>query len=176
MKYPLDYLDEHIKAPQHSTVFIGGTTYNMGRIKTTYNGMWLGYKDGLPFVEIRFVFQEKKTRFGDNVLAQVKSLEKLFRNAYKHMDSDTLVMVSSKRFIEWMNRGQYKWMDGLDVKAKLFTWFDAINPKLGWYNSLHPPYSLIREVLTNEKKEILSRPPSKEELSWTNIVHYGNIP
>lgn len=150
MRYSTDFLDQYIQAPH--TTFIGATTYNTGRVKTSYNGIWEGYQNGKNIFEMEFGFTYSNTRFGDNIVAQVKGLELLFRNAYRYMTSETVILLSNQRVIDWMLKEQYKWMDGLGVKSQLFTWFDAIRPKLMHYNSLQPPYSLLREYINKTKK------------------------
>jgi hypothetical protein len=171
MRYPINYLDEYIQAPH--TTFIGATTYNTGRVRTSFNGIWEGYQLGENIFEAEYGFTYPNTRFGDNLLAQIKSLEILFRNAHRYMTSETVILLSNQRVIDWMEKGQYKWMDKLDVKSQLFVWFQAVKPRLVHYNSLQPPYSLLREYINITKKrdylDLVKHGIKKNEDYWTNI-------
>lgn len=175
MRYEINYLPE-LQAPH--TSFIGATTYNTGRLRTTFNGIWEGYFAGENIFEMEYGFTYTNTKFGDNLLAQIKALEILFQNAYRYMDSETIIYLSNQRVIDWMERGQYKWMDGLDLKSQLHVWFNSVRPQLKHYNSLHPPFSILREyinVVKKQDRDNLIKHGIKKETTFTNITKSANI-
>lgn len=166
----MDYLDRHLNNPEHETVWVGYTSFNRNRVTTSNFGIWLGYKGGQLFSELRFRQTIPKDKFGQDIWTHVKSLVTLFDKMHPVIKSPPLILLSSRKAIKFLEQSMYKWA-AIDhkEKSKIHFWLDTMTPNLQWYNVLEQPFCILRELMLEEGGNVSSKIANRQFFDWTGL-------
>lgn len=146
-----DWLDEKLNDPRYGEVFVGYTSYSRKKVTSVNNGIFIGYRKGRPFFEMRFREGVAKQKLGQDIWSHHKSLIGLFDKAYTYISGPPLILLSSRKAVEWLKTSAYKWLSISDKdKSKLFFWVDSLKPEFDHYDITTQPFSILREMCLNE--------------------------
>jgi hypothetical protein len=166
----MDWLERHLNNPEFETVWVGYTSFNRKRVTTSNYGIWLGYKGGELFTEMRFRQTVPKEKFGQDVWTHAKSLVTLFDKMHPYISSPPLVLINSRKAIKFLYDGDYKWKSiEYKEKSKIHFWMDTMTPKLEWYNVLERPFCILRELMLEEGENVSRKIANREFFDWTEL-------
>lgn len=163
---------ERFDFDRYDTCWIGYIGYNRNKLTVTYNGIWLGYRDGELLADMRFKTREPKpTRISRQVYASVLGVHALLSSMHAVM-GNALVLVQSKRALKWLHRSTYRLTD-LDIKSTLFPLMQIVHPTIESYNPMTFPYSALLEVAQTETDYHHYRMGSYE--SWIDLAEPDTV-
>lgn len=173
----MDFLERHLQNPRFDTVWIGYTSFSRKKIATSNYGIWLGYKQGELFAEMRFRQMVPKGKFGQVEWTHIKSLTALFDAMHPYIKSPPLILMSNKRAIRFLQKSDYKWANiSTKEKSKIHFWLDTMTPELEWYNVLERPFCMLRELMLEEGENVSRKMVNGEFFDWTELKEADNIP
>lgn len=166
----MDFLERHFQNPNFETVWINYTSFNRKKVTTSNFGIWLGYKKGELFAEMRFRQTVPKEKFGQDVWTSVKSLVTFFDKMHPVITSPPLILLNSRKAIEFLQRTAYKWasIDNKE-KSKIHFWLDTMTPTFEWYNVLEQPFCILRELMLEEGENVKKKIVNKGFFDWTEL-------
>jgi hypothetical protein len=166
----VDYLDRHLLNPKFSEVYIGYTSFTRKKIATSNTGIWVGYRNGEPFFEMRFRYAFPKGKFSQDIWTHFKAVTFLCDNIWRHTSSPPLILVSSKRAVTFIQGQGYKWLPiGEQEKAKMYFWLDTLTPQIESYDALTPPFSLLRELMLEDSQHVSKKVAEKSFVDFTDL-------
>lgn len=162
------WLSEYINNPRYSTVWVGYTSNNRGRIQASHAGVWLGYQGGKCFCSLRFRHSEPKVKFGDHFMGMIVSMVNLFESMNRYIDHDSVILVSNKTMKRVVEEAQYKWLANIEYKSRLFFWMHNLAPQIQVYESNVIPFSILREIVREEHKNIANHYANRDFYNFTS--------
>lgn len=162
MDIRIDWLDRHLKNPKYNEVFVGYTSYSRRKVTSVNNGVFIGYRNGKPFFQMKFREGVPKEKLGQDIWAHHKSLIGLFNNIHGIITSPPLILLSSRKAVDWLQKSSYKWISISDKsKSKLFFWVDSLCPTFESYDCTTAPFSALRELCLKEGNNISNKVVNK---------------
>lgn len=161
----IDYLDRFLRDTRYNEVFLGYTSYSRKRVTSVNNGVFIGYKTatGKPFFQMKFREGVPKEKLGQDIWSHHKSLIGLFDKAHGLITSPPLILLSSKRAVNWLETSAYKWLSISEKsKSKLYFWVDSLCPTFQHYDITKAPFSALRELCLAEGRRITKKAVDKD--------------
>lgn len=165
----MNWLEDKLNNPEFDEVYVGYTSFTRKKITTSNSGIWMGYRQGKPFFELRFRYAFPKGKFGQDVWTHFKACSILFDTIWPFTSRPPLVLVSSQRAINFIKEAGFKWLSiDQQEKAKMYFWLDTLTPTFEWYNSLEPPFCVLREMMLKESKHIAIKIGNKDLYDYSS--------
>lgn len=156
-----NWLTEKINSREF--VILGYTSYSRKRVTSVNNGIYIGYKNGKPFFHMKFREGVTKVKLMQDIWSHHKSLIGVFDKIHSQITSPPLILLSSKKAVDWLKTSAYKWISISDKdKSKLFFWVDVLKPEFESYDITTQPFSLLRELALKEGARISNKVVKKE--------------
>lgn len=164
-----DWLERHINNPKYNEVFIGYTSYSRKKVTSVNNGIFVGYRKGRPFFEMKFREGVPKEKLGQDIWSHHKSIIGLFDKAWPYITAPPLVLLSSRKAVEWLKTSAYKWLSISEKsKSKLFFWVDSLAPTFESYDATTQPFSMLREFCLREGEDLSKRVAEKRIYDYSS--------
>lgn len=162
MEYRWNWLESDLNNLKYPEVFVGYTSYSRRKIVSINNGIFIGYRLGKPFFWMKFRESVPKQKLGQDVYAHHKGLIGLFDKIHNIITSPPLILISSRKAVEWLHTSAYKWLSISEKdKSKLFFYVDMLKPEFKSYDVTTQPFSILRELALKEGNNISSKTAEK---------------
>lgn len=175
MELRFNWLDQ-INSPKYNEVFVGYTSYTRKKLKSVNNGVYIGYRSGKPFFWMKFREAVDKEKLGQDIWSHHKGLIGLFDKAFPYITGPPLILLSSKKAVDWLKTSAYKWLSISDKdKSKLFFWVDTLKPEFESYDSTTQPYSIMRELALKENTNIAKKVVEHKFYDYSQFDEIDNL-
>lgn len=176
MDFRWDWLDQHLNNPKYNEVFVGYTSYSRKKVTSVNNGVFIGYRKGRPFFWMKFREGVAKQKLGQDIWSHHKSLIGLFNVVYPYISAPPLILLSSKKAVEWLKTSAYKWLSISDKdKSKLYFWVDSLKPEFQHYDITTQPFSVLREYCLTEGNRISKKVVDKSFYDYSKFDEDNKI-
>lgn len=168
-----DWLESKINDKEHEQVFIGYTSFTNKRVTTTNQGVWLGYDKGELFFQMRFRYHLPKVKFGKDVWTHIKAISVLFDSVGRYIRPYTppKIIISSIKAQKFIENNVYKNLsvyENIQDKQRFISYMDIFTPQFDYFQAVTPPYSLLRELVREDNKNVAKKVVDKSFYDYSS--------
>lgn len=155
LKPRLDWLERYLNDPKYNEVFVGYSSPARRKMDSIENGLWVGYRGGKPFFNMKFRLSAPKGKLTQKMYAHLRSVITLFDGMHQTLTGPPLIVIPNALAAGWLRKTSYKFTKIADKdKNKLWLYTDMYQPEFASYDATAMPFSAMRELCLAEGKNI----------------------